>query len=144
MKKWMFYLGGLVTGIVLSLVVSFSIKESPNKMIKTKTEKEAQIEHEKKDDVTYFNEPGEIFEETKFHVFQVVAKNAALVTAMTSELDLFGTTFAIYNREGEYYYDNEIITVPKGKVARQMGIYQYRGNDGIIKTVPVIEIVDNK
>jgi len=144
MKKWMFYLGGLVTGIVLSLVVSFSIKESPNKMIKTKTEKEAQIEHEKKDDVTYFNEPGEIFEETKFHVFQVVAKNAALVTAMTSELDLFGTTFAIYNREGEYYYDNEIITVPKGKAARQMGIYQYRGNDGIIKTVPVIEIVDNK
>jgi hypothetical protein len=99
---------------------------------------------EKEDNVTYFNEPGEIFEETKFYVFQVVAKNAALVTAMTSELDLFGTTFAIYNREGEYYYDNEIITVPKGKVARQMGIYQYRGNDGIIKTVPVIEIVDNK
>ena len=36
MKKWMFYLGGLVTGIVLSLVVSFSIKGSPNKMIKRK------------------------------------------------------------------------------------------------------------
>lgn len=142
MKKWILYLVGLVTGIVLSLVVSFFIKESPNKMVKTETQKVAEIEHKKKDNIILFDEPGEIFEEKFFQVFQVLSNNAALVYALSTEFDTFHTTFFIYNREDKFYYDNEMIRVPKGKVARQMGIYQYPGTDSILKTVPIIEIVD--
>lgn len=137
MKKWMIFVFGVIVGIIIMGFIDI-LKISSNEPVSNETE----IVDEKDDGVTMFEEPGEIFEEKNFHVFQVVAKNAALVKAMTTELDLFGTVFALYNREGKYYYDDEIIKVPQGKVARQIGVYQYPNRDGMTKTVPIIEIMD--
>ena len=44
--------------------------------------------------------------------------------------------------ELEYYYDDEIVNVPSGKVVRQTGIYKYQTKSEDYKTVPIIEIVD--
>lgn len=48
----------------------------------------------------------------------------------------------IVNRERKYYYDDEIVKVPKGKVVRQVGIYQYPTQNDMMKTVPIIMIMD--
>lgn len=53
-----------------------------------------------------------------------------------------GPICLIVNDEGKYYYDDQIIEIPEGKVARQVGIYQYPTRNEDVKTVPIIEILD--
>lgn len=147
MKKWMIFVIGLVAGFAIAFLIdSLGGKDSsePQKKekVEAKAEKEPEPEPEEDDGITFFDEPGEILNDKSFKVFQVVAKDAALVKCK-SEYDMYlGTTCLILNREGKLYYDDEIIKVPQGKVARQMGVYQYPNRDGMIKTVPIIEIVD--
>ena len=44
--------------------------------------------------------------------------------------------------EGKYYYDHEIVKVPSGKVARQVGIFKYTSGGGLDRTVPVVKFMD--
>ena len=44
--------------------------------------------------------------------------------------------------ESSHYYDEQIVKVPKGKSARQVGTYQYETNGGMHRTVPVVRIMD--
>lgn len=56
--------------------------------------------------------------EQSVEVFQVIADNAALVHGKdpNSFSDLYlGTVYMLRNYDGKYYYDDEIITLPKGK-----------------------------
>ena len=46
------------------------------------------------------------------------------------------------NDNGEYYYDEQIIKVPKGKCMRQVGIYKYQAKSGIEKTVPIVMLMN--
>lgn len=48
----------------------------------------------------------------------------------------------IMNDNGEYYYDEQIIKVPKGKCMRQVGIYKYQAKSGIEKTVPIVMLMN--
>ena len=73
----------------------------------------------------------------------MLAPNAALASGNTNYGTYSGITCLLINKAGKYYYDEEIVKVPKGKVARQVGIYQYPNKEGMIKTVPIIEIRDN-
>ena len=54
----------------------------------------------------------------------------------------FGPVYLLINEEGRYYYDDEEIIVPKGKVVKQVGIYQYQTKAELEKTVPIIQILD--
>ena len=146
MKKWMIFVLGLVTGFVVALLIDYlgdkKDTEPQKEKVEAKAEKEPEPEPEEDDGITFFDEPGEILNDKSFNVFLVVAKDAALVKCK-SEYDMYlGTTCLIMNRERKLYYDDEIIKVPQGKVARQMGVYQYPNREGMIKTVPIIEIVD--
>ena len=146
MKKWMIFVLGLVTGFVVALLIDYlgdkKDTEPQKEKVEAKAEKEPEPEPEEDDGITFFDEPGEILNDKSFKVFQVVAKDAALVKCK-SEYDMYlGTTCLIMNRERKLYYDDEIIKVPQGKVARQMGVYQYPNREVMIKTVPIIEIVD--
>ena len=51
-----------------------------------------------------------------------------------------GTVVLLINDEGKLYYDDEIIKVPQGQQAKQMGIYQYSTESGY-KTVPIVKIM---
>lgn len=147
MKKWMIFVIGLVAGFAIAFLIDLlggkdSSEPQKKEKVEAKAEKEPEPEPEEDDGITFFDEPGEILNDKSFKVFQVVAKDAALVKCK-SKYDMYlGTTCLILNREGKLYYDDEIIKVPQGKVARQMGVYQYPNRDGMIKTVPIIEIVD--
>lgn len=137
MKKWMIFVLGIFVGIIVMGFIDI-LKISSNEPEKNETE----IIDEKDDGVTMFNEPGEVFSETSFRVFQVLDKGAALVSGNTKYGTYTGINCLLINKEGKLYYDDEIIKVPQGKVARQMGVYQYPNRDGMIKTVPIIEILD--
>ena len=121
MKKYLVFGGGVITGFVLAFIfaIVFSRCSSSN-------------------GVTLFDEPGEIVKEKSFNVFQVIGEDAALVHGEES----FVTVYLLTNSIGKYYYDNEVITVPTGKVVRQIGIYQYETREKFGKTVPIVEIMD--
>ena len=140
MKKWVVFLFGVLTGIILMFALAF-ILYVINSPVSNDT-KLVEVENEE-NGVTMFNEPGEIIEDRDFEVFQVIAKNAALVRGKSDNSDYyFGTIYMLMNDEEKYYYDEEKIMVPKGKVVRQMGIYQYPTKNDIIKTVPIICIME--
>jgi len=71
---------------------------------------------------------------------QVIDDNAAL--ALSLNLKHVGVIYLLYNDEGKLYYDRETVKVPKGKVARQFGVYRYQTKDQMTKTVPIVKIVD--
>lgn len=136
MKKWLVFVLGVVTGFVLTIVIAFilnmnasnnsgSINESANN-----------------DGLNYFKEPGDIIETKSVEVFQVLAEDAALVRCESEHEMYLGPICLIVNDEGKYYYDDQIIKIPEGKVARQVGIYQYPTRNEDVKTVPIIKILD--
>jgi hypothetical protein len=130
MKKWVVYLLGILTGVVLTMA-GISLF--------------AYINNAQSDDgITYFEKPGKIAEDKAFKVFQVIYDDAALVNAQSDEDDdlYFGKVYLLVNDEGEYYYDEQKITAPAGKVFRQVGICRYPTKNDNIKTVPVIMLMD--
>ena len=139
MKKWMIYLCGLLSGVVLTIIVAFIINASQ----KNSNEVGLEEQQENLNGVKMFEEPGDIMEARSFKVFQVIANDGALVHGKSKDSSLYyGMVYLLINREEKSYYDEEIVNVPKGKVVRQMGIYHYPTRDGFEKTVPIIEIVD--
>ena len=124
MKKWLLFGGGVLTGIVLTFVVAFLIS----------------LGKKGNDNVTWFDQPTETIGCTSFKVFQVIDGNAALVREGGDFLS-FGAVYLLTNDEGKYYYDDEVVAVPKGMVAKQVGIYKYDTKAEVKKTVPIIKIM---
>ena len=100
MKKWFIFGGGVITGIVLTFIVT---------IIYAANQPENELESD--NGMTLFDTPGEIIDEESFDVFQVIEENAALVRGKGisgGELHI-GIVYLLINDEGKYYYDDEII-----------------------------------
>ena len=138
MKSWALFIAGVFTGIIIMgfiniLKISSNNEETNDKEIVSKED----------DGITWFDEPGDIVEVKSFRVFQVLAKDAALVQGETKYSGVYsGIVYLLMNKEGKLYYDDEIVKVPKGGIVRQMGIYQYPTKENMIKTVPIIRIME--
>lgn len=156
MKNWLFFLGGIVTGVVFVLGILFVHKHdfsnTNNKEIQEKT---VVKNNEKQDDYlsTILGEvnakPGKIINETSFKVFQVHTQCAALVCGKSEGGGYYGTIYLLVTDKYELlsgkaseFYDDQIVKVPKGKVVGMFGTHKYTTRDGRIKTVPRIMIVD--
>lgn len=147
MKNFLLVLGGFVVGVILTAAVALcfyffkSSNTQTNPEDATETETKSEIEG-----VTMFKEPGEIIDEESFEVFQVIAQNGALARGKTKEyrsLNIYdGPVYLLINDQEKYYYDDEKIKVPTGKVVRQIGIYQYPTRNESYKTVPIVAILD--
>ncbi len=125
MKKLLIFIGGVVTGIILTIVVSVLI---------------VGINHT---DITLFEEDGECISENSFKVIQVLDSGEALANEL--EQRSYGTmptglTVLFLNEDGESYYDNQIIEIPSGQCAKQIGTFKYPTKLGTEKTVPVVSI----
>ena len=139
MKKWLIFLGGTVTGIVLTIlfaVVVNSLREGKDNNGGTS---ELVEKPSLKDDIKLFDEPGDIIKENSLKVFQVLTDHTALVRNINSYV---GTVYLITNKDNEYYYDSQEIVIPKNKEIRQIGIYRYPTQNDVIKTVPIIMIMN--
>ena len=152
MKNIPIYIAGVLTGVVLTILITILL--GPNNNENTPIEKLQGI--------TLFDEPGDIIEATQFKVFQVVDSGAALAfsinigkesaaslndkikdlpSAVHMLIDAFvPPVVMLINDEGKLYYDDQIIKVSREQSARQMGVYQYSTESGY-KTVPIVKII---
>jgi hypothetical protein len=91
--------------------------------------------------ITLFENEGEsIGSESRYKVIQVVDGGALAIEIfdefwMPTELAVL-----FWDESGNGFYDNQVITVPKGQCLRQLGLYRYINKDNIPKTVPVVAI----
>lgn len=126
MKQFLIFILGVIVGVVLTFVLAFYMSSTDVN----------------DDNIIRFDNPTEIVNEQSFEVFQVVGDNMALVHGQSSPGYYYGTLYLLVNKEGKYYYDDEIVKVPKGKVVKQVGIYRYITKSDIQKTVPIVQIMN--
>lgn len=135
MKKFWPFIGGIVTGVILTFVC-LAIYGS--------------CRGNSSDDVVYFDKPGEPIKEKSFKVFQVLEPGVALVNGESHPDDdlsyksYYGAVYMLVNDENKYYSDEEIITVGADQEARKVGIFNYRTKGDLDKTVSIIEIMKKK
>jgi hypothetical protein len=156
MKKWLIYLGGIVTGVILVLVIIF-IDNYDFSSNNEEEHKEKSIAENPVIPDNYLStlsgevyaEPGKIIKEKSFKVFQVLSPLAALVYGKSDGGGYFGTIYLLVTNKYEMlaglaseFYDDQIVEVPNGKVVRMFGTHNYTTRDGRYKTVPRIMIVD--
>lgn len=125
-KSLLTYLGGLVTGIVLSVAFVFIVLW-----------RAAGNQYDGK--IVMFDQPQQVLKEKVFDVFQVLPNGNALANSDPTPTSPSIVALFLANEKAAYY-DAQRIIVPNGKHAVQIGIYRYYTANGIEKTVPVLEI----
>ncbi len=130
MKKGLVFFLGMITGCVLTIAALvyvakvYNVDDNPG--------------------LELFEQPAGTIESYSFRIVQVLPNGNALAF---SESELFkdvahtGPVVLLLSDESSHYYDDQIVRVPKGKRAFQMGVYQYETNEGMHKTVPVVRIM---
>ena len=132
MSKTLSFIIGIITGVILTIVTLFVIAKATGVG-----------QGSSNDGITMFEQPGDIIPAKKFEVLQVVP-NGALATSEETRhgYSSFTGPIVLFLSNGENtYYDDEVITVPKGKVVRQVGSYQYETRMGY-KTVPIVQVIE--
>jgi hypothetical protein len=128
MKKLLYFILGFISAIVLLFFVVFIFMP-----IST---------GEVKEQIVYLEEPKEFSSSRVFEVQRVIADTSAIAYEMKwyDGADVYMQTnmkVLITNDNGEYYYDNQRINVPRGKKIEQIGVYH-----DYSETIPIIKIAD--
>lgn len=126
MKKALIFIGGLVSGIVLTILALVIVSYYSNS----------------NSDYSFFEKAGERIDYNAFEVFQVLDNGDALAKGREyGDYSIAtGITVLIIGKEDQSYYDDQIIEIPEGKYARQIGTFKYITNSNMVKTVPIIDI----
>lgn len=134
MKKFWFFLIGILTGVALTILGAYIINKA------------------KSSDIAFFDEPGDVVTAQTFsgrtitvngfEVFQVLGEGVAL--ARGNELYTWDLIVLLWDDKGEQYYDNQSVIAPIGKCFRQIGIYKYESKDESYRTVPVVTLMDSE
>ncbi len=128
MKKVFIFIGGVVTGAIL-LIVVFMLVTGKNFIYNN--------------GITLFEKEGKCISENSFQVLQVLDSGEALAYEMLEDVMIpRGLVVLFLNENGESYYDEQVIKMPSGKCAKQIGIYKYPTKSGMEKTVPIVGIRD--
>ena len=130
MKKWIVFVLGFVSGMVFLFLVLLIIGKS------SATE----------EGMTYFEKPGKCISTKEFEVIQVIGDGYALAREIVDRTSLInipsGLLVLVTNDNGELYYDDQVIEVPKGKCMRQIGVYEYQTKSENWKTVPIVQLMN--
>lgn len=122
----------MLTGVLL--LIGFSLAVSNNSSEYTNT-----------NNPEFFEKPGACIGSYKFKVFQALDSGYALASEIEKD-DLLGDmatgiTVLFYSANKTPFYDEQIIEIPKGACAKQIGIYRYNTQAAGSKTVPVVQIM---
>lgn len=134
MKNWLAFLLGFISGIVFIIFVAAALAGGSE-------------DKTRDNGMTLFEQPAECLSTNRFEVMQVISDNYALAYEQKYEsyINQYINTdllVLITNDNGEYYYDDQVIKVPKGKCARQIGVYKYQTKLENWKTVPIVKIME--
>ena len=89
--------------------------------------------------LTILEEEGACISKSQLEVFQVIEPNMALVRPANNIDEMFNFKLLI-GEENSHFYDQQKINIPNGKCVKQIGTYQYEAKNGVMKTVPAVEI----
>ena len=132
MKKFLIFLAGFISGVVFLLLLSLIIAGGNSDPAKIPR-------------LTLFEQPAEVIPSDSFEVLQVVSGGNALANAgeksYGGSYSYYGMVVLFLSDGNTHYYDDQIISVPRGKCVRQIGTYQYETKMGY-KTVPAVAIYD--
>lgn len=128
-KSVLIYIGGIVTGIILTFVILLFVAKSNS-------------DNPSNDNKIIFEQPQQKIDAKSFEVLQVLPDGNALATVKSNEN--FGMIVMLLANKNATYYDNQKIEVSTGKCARQIGTYRYMTRNNIEKTVPIIDLLMNK
>ncbi len=138
MSKGVAYFLGILTGIVLTIAAAFVISKSNNGGSAFSG-------------LTMFEERGDMMTETSFKVLQAIDANHALAMAKSEtdllddldlNLNLYYGLLVLVIDEDAHFYDDQIINAKSGKRFYQVGTYRYETQEGVMKTVPAIKLLD--
>ena len=96
-------------------------------------------------DYTRFDKPGEVIDVPSFKVFQVWSPTEALARGLSDGRfqSYYGVVYLIVDPNGNFY-DDQIIKVPTELEMRRVGTVQYSTPKKIVKTVPVIQLMEKQ
>ena len=121
MKNVLIYLAGFISGIVFLIVISLFVNDASA---------DNGVEG-----LTVFEQPADVIPSYSFEVFQVVQNGNALAhmgERKSYGYDSYGgLVVLLLADENTHYYDDQIVNVPKGKCAMQIGTYKYETKEGI-------------
>ena len=128
------FVAGLVTGVILVFAFGYNVAMSDRN-------------NSSSDNVVQmFDTPKQEIKADEFKIFQVLPDGSALASydeIISKEGYIeYGTVVFFPASNEAAYYDSQIITLPKGKCFKQIGTYRYTTKDGMMKTVPAIDIFD--
>lgn len=126
MKKGLIFFLGIVVGCILTIAALFVIGTT--------------YSNTDESDITIAEQQKVFTIATKFEVFQVLG-NGALANCEEKEYStsfFTGPVVYIVTDGQNLFYDDQVIEVPKGKKAIQIGTYRYQTKLGE-KVVPVIK-----
>lgn len=93
-----------------------------------------------KGDVVMFEKPRGIVPGTTFRVMEVLSNGNALAMGCEEENGNCIPEVLFIGDKSMPFYDGQMISVPNGKVAKQMGTLRY-GSQNNVKTVPIVKIM---
>lgn len=134
MKTIITFIAGIITGAILMIGGGYVLSNSSS------------VEN---NNTIYFDTPGECVSSYKFKVFQALEPGYALATEIekgkySGNDYASGVTVLFYDPQKRPFYDEQIIKIPKGYCAKQIGTHKYMTNGGTSKTVPIVQILSNK
>lgn len=121
MKKWLVYVLGIITGIILTFVFAYCVNMSNDLGIRG---------------LELFDDPGEYMDFSKLEVFQVVESGCAL-----SRADDYSTKVFLIPDDKQHFYDNQIIKLEDNQRLQRVGTFKYSNALGVENTVPAVIIV---
>lgn len=126
-KNILIYLAGIVSGAVLMIFISYLFANSNSSHY----------------GIVLFEEEGDCVSSNSFEVFQVLDNGDVLADELETKSygqTRTGLTVMFLSNDNASFYDDQIINVPYGKCAKQIGVFKYQTNLGIDKTVPIVAI----
>ena len=125
-KSCLYYVGGIITGIVLSFAFLFVFANK-----------------ESNDGLVMYDSPQQEIDANYFNVFQVISGGSAALATVPFPYENYGMVVLFPKQQGfPSFYDDQNIEIPENKKVMQVGTYTYKTRDELQKTVPVVRIYD--
>ena len=123
MRNVLIFLAGAVLGAVITFLV-YSLSS-----------------YNAADNIRLFSTPGRNIKATSFEVVHVLDFGAAVVKVKNGNDSTTNRTNAVLmNKQGDFYHDDQIIDVPKGKCVKQIGVFTHDAHSGIVQSIPLLDI----
>ena len=95
----------------------------------------------KKQQIVMFDTPGECVSKRNFQEEKVLKSGDAIAREVDEFIGGFASTtqleVLVLDKGENYFYDKQILKIPEGKCARQIGTYRY-GYGSLEKVIPVV------